>query len=121
VGEVLLQRVDVIAQHLLDDARPLRRDLRAGRVDRSVVPVHHQIAQTHTRGTQQRCRDERHRGRTAHVALRTADLVHLGSQQQIGERTAAAVPQRPQPSDEQCRGVQQMRQISDEQPQQPDR
>ncbi len=59
------------------------------------------------------------RRQPANVALRPLDIVHLGAKQQIGERAVAAIPQRPQPADEQCRGVQQMRQVPAHQAQDP--
>ena len=81
----------------------------------SLVPVDHQITQTDTRRAEKCGRNERRRDRPAHIAVGPVDLVHLGAQQQIGEGAPAAIPQRPQPSDQQRSGVEQMRHVAQHQ------
>ncbi len=109
-----------VGQHLLDDPRALIGDLlRAWSTARSWRYTD-QVVQTPTAAAA-------HHDAAANTfaasrrmsALGRIDPPHLGAQQQVCERAVAGVPQRPQPADEERRGVQQVSQVAGEQPPDP--
>ena len=85
------------------------------------MAVYHQIVQCHRSRTHHHGSGEYLRGESAHVARGRIDAANLGAQQQICECAVAGIPQRPQPPDEQRRGVQQVGQVADQQPHDADR
>ena len=117
--EVFDDALPSIAEQLLHDPRTLFGDLSSRLLQRTILPIDLQVAQAATPShtppaaeinTQPAIRRTSRLGASAGV-----DHAHLGAQQQIRERPVPLVAQRPQPTDEQRRRIQEVRQVAHQQ------
>ena len=113
--EVLRDRRCGVAEHVGDDLGASRRDLLASLGGASVGSVDTQVAHS-ARHTGQDRRSADHRERPS-LQIRSGPPVatHLSAHDDIGKRPSVTVDEGPQPAQQQGDGVQQMRDVADQQ------
>lgn len=120
--EVLLQGLRIVGQHVRHDLRALSGDLGSGHICGVVTLEYHRIRDAGD-GHTQHGRGNEHSQRLLPDVLRCFSRqrrANLGARQQVCEGPDTSVTQRPEPAGENRQGVEQVRQIPQQQPHRPD-